>query len=1281
MNILRNGALQKSAAYLALLGQLSMAVFIPAAKASAISTNTYGDYGFSVNLYGDFDSPSGFEGFVNFFPEFERKSSGKVLFDTYSDFETNDVTYDIDAFWEVLFKESKNTLLNTYVPIGMGGVTSIIPIYYNDKKIGDREVQRRIILEQIRAMVQRTLLNDKSVGGFSSYSAQVRYMYDQALDFAKANPQYKYGDALLFERNASPRDMIWPERKKILGQTVVVPVVYLTRGTYNRYQLEGHEFNAGSIDVNSFEAIEVDVNITRDNFIRAADNLSLINSSVSADSKELTLIAGGSLDLLSSQVRNSGNINFFAKEFNAETIVWRYDLGNVSGTRFGSITGIDSDSGDVLVQSVGDINIAGVSIGAEKGGIKLKSDGSIFISGQAVQSAYQGRENGWKVNRNSSDYLMSSLTAEQSISLYAGGVVSIAGSELYSEQGHIEILANLGISIEDAQTYSQEAKSKKYSKREVNESTYQTVAIRSLLDAGKGVVLHTEGGDLKLKAVDIRSQEGAKATAKTGTVELLVTNETNQYSYSSIKKGMWSTVVRNKGYERDNIIYNTVVGGLQVEAQKGVVIEYVGDPNKSLEEQLAAIAHGAGDQKNNMSWLLDVHRSVQNAAVDNKAFHITYNEIVAADTSWNKSSKSLSPAAMALITIAVAAAAGPAASGISSAVSTAAASTVGTSVAAGLGSAAAAGFSSLMTTAAVTMANGASPAETLKYLGSDENLSSLATTVATAGVVAGLNDAFFSSASPKEIAQAAEEARQKGQSAQEVSDLIAKMAGNSTSSLSAQIGQLTAKTAVQASVSTLLNDGSLADFTDTFYQQLGSLAIAELGEYMANEIGKSWDIGGPDAFDTAMKYVLHAGAGCVVGSLTAANENNQDEDDGCQYGALGGVIGEFVGSLYRTHTKEEVEQAQGAIQDLADSQTQLISDLSAEGYTNEQIQQYLRYQIDAGMYLAEIDSLVQNGVNLAGLSSGLAAMLAGANAAGVDVAAMAGENAAENNAFFLVAVPYILAALNLTIVAYDIHQLYLDIEEAGGDDDAARQVLAERLYEWYESGGLLEEIALRILPAGKIAEKSVKAIKDALDDLDVNPSDRLSDAVAAGDQTVADMVGVKVQESRANGDLPDGMVAPNSGSRYNNPSAHKSDLASQSGIPEYIDLTNPNNVYGLDSQQLKTYFELNGYDIKKAPVKSGTSGNAQVYNIINHAELQKVQHSPSTASKVGAERSQHVGEYIKFTYKSGQVDTFGNRKVYVIDPETFQGTASNSTFYNQSGQLLEYVDDRYRVVN
>jgi uncharacterized protein (DUF1778 family) len=51
-------------------------------------------------------------------------------------------------------------------------------------------------------------------------------------------------------------------------------------------------------------------------------------------------------------------------------------------------------------------------------------------------------------------------------------------------------------------------------------------------------------------------------------------------------------------------------------------------------------------------------------------------------------------------------------------------------------------------------------------------------------------------------------------------------------------------------------------------------------------------------------------------------------------------------------------------------------------------------------------------------------MLAGADAAGVNLAALTGENAAENNALFMLAIPYVLAAINPGMMA-QVHRVYL----------------------------------------------------------------------------------------------------------------------------------------------------------------------------------------------------------------------------------------------------------------
>jgi hypothetical protein len=118
-------------------------------------------------------------------------------------------------------------------------------------------------------------------------------------------------------------------------------------------------------------------------------------------------------------------------------------------------------------------------------------------------------------------------------------------------------------------------------------------------------------------------------------------------------------------------------------------------------------------------------------------------------------------------------------------------------------------------------------------------------------------------------------------------------------------------------------------------------------------------------------------------------------------------------------------------------------------------------------------------------------MLAGADAAGVNLAALTGENAAENNALFMLAIPYVITAINLGMTAYEVYDLYQEIEEAGGDEAAAREVLAGRLQGWYDEGGLLLAIIESAFPTLKVAGKTVDQIKEALEKLGGNPLEPL----------------------------------------------------------------------------------------------------------------------------------------------------------------------------------------------
>lgn len=173
-----------------------------------------------------------------------------------------------------------------------------------------------------------------------------------------------------------------------------------------------------------------------------------------------------------------------------------------------------------------------------------------------------------------------------------------------------------------------------------------------------------------------------------------------------------------------------------------------------------------------------------------------------------------------------------------------------------------------------------------------------------------------------------------------------------------------------------------------------------------------------------------------MGVATALNDGG-DESQACAVAAGGAIVGEYIGTKYRTN--DEVTQAKQSINDWVQNNDDKIRQWQSKGYSNEVIAGFLRSPSYLGSIYAEIDQLRQQGVNLAKFGAALGALLAGADAAGVNVAAYAGENAAANNALFLLFIPAALTAIDVTLTGIDfyaIHKAYsLGTEEGNKEGD------------------------------------------------------------------------------------------------------------------------------------------------------------------------------------------------------------------------------------------------------
>lgn len=1064
----------------------------------------------------DLRSASGIEAYLHSRPEFKQVETVDLQYQT-ADYIDNSVIADYHNIAD--FKQSLQGTVTggdkQYIPIAVGDITTFITRYplLEQKMVGDEYINTRLVVSQIEALLGRNLINSPKQPRYKTEQEQYNSLLNNAMSMAASMHTLRYGTPA----NGSPSvDMIWPELREINGEAVIVPIVHLTAATIAEYSVKGNtiEFNEGAL-VESADFDDVEVSLGRDAFIEAISDLTLKNSSVNSTGT-MSLISGGTLSLLSSQlITKEGDVKIAGQSIHAETILHRYDLGNETGTRYGKITEVNA-GGNVILRSSGDLNFYGVQVDAGAG-ITIAANGSVYIGSQKLQSSYNGRDGSWNVKRSEVEFLISKLSAEDTIKIIASGQIHISGAEIASDKGHIELLAGLGITIEDDLQAVSEQKSGKFGRKKVNESVYQTVAIRSILDAGKGIKLDTVYGDINLKAVDINSVDGASATANNGGINLLLTSETDHYSYSSVKEDMFSTVVRQKGHEIVEGIPNTIVGGLSVEALNGITIEYVGNPNLSINDQLDEISEFEG-----LSYLKTLKDRED----------VDFEAIANINDDWSKRQKSLSPAMVAVITIAVAVAVGPAAGGVAStAGGTSVAAVIGTTGASALGAASAAAFTSLVTSAAISLANGTSVDQTLANLSSDENLRSLAITMVTAGSIAAIDSAFF------KLDQSSVEAAINSGGTQNAVDQALL---NSPQSLGSQSLQLITNTTVRAGINTIANGGDISDFGTEFTRSLTQHAITQLGAHMANKIGDAWDVNNPEAFDVAMKYVLHAGAGCVIGTATAINYNNQSGSDGCTYGALGGVTGELVASLYKNNSKEDVEKAQGAIENLVEENKKFINQLRDQGLTTPQIAEILNQKgINFAEYQNQINDLRRNGVDLARFSAALVAMLAGAQSAGVNVAADTGSNAAENNALFLLAIPFIIKAIDIAFTLDELYSEYKNVNDAydeskGGSKEKGDAALAEFVAS-YAGNAAFEKIIEKLIPGATIVNEIGKRMSrsEILGKIEAMSESGLEAFLSAirradpRDPSLSRAFNDRVEQAKVDGELPNSIAAPN----------------------------------------------------------------------------------------------------------------------------------------------------------
>ncbi len=802
---------------------------------------------------------------------------------TYIENSTPNATH-IKSFYKKIKDEYKVGLGSPkYVPIMINKLKIIIPKYPRYKYIGTPVVQSRYIRTQVNALLGRTLI-DASNSAYASEAAQLNTLYSNAIGYIKSTPNLVFGDKLGRHQDGSglSQNMVWPEVRQINGQNVIVPIVYLSQSTVDQHRVVNNQttFN-GNVSVGSLTIDGVTINTGRNTFIQVANDL--YNGGTINGAGELKIVSGGALTNLSGRIQSEGDLVIGAHSIHSQTLVHRFDNGFDQGYRYGEIAAFNSTNGDVTLRSYSDIIFQGATSSAG-GELTLVADGSIYLGSEQLYSGHQSRYE--DSGRSSVSYLQSSLSAEDTIKLIANGTITIDAAKIVSDEGHIELLAGMGITVEDELAHTRSYKKGTYGKREINQEAYQTVAIRSVLDAGKGIRLHTALGDITLKATDIASMEGTSVTASSGSVNMLMAVETDHYSYSEVNKRLFTTKTTSQGYTIENAVPNTIIGGFQAEALYGLNVEYEGNRDLSFDDQINELSQMPG-----MEWMSEVRNSGEYSDVNWSEVSLAYEE-------WNETNTMLSPAAMVLITIVVAVATQGAGSGFAEAI-------LGAGNAAGpLGTAIAAGTSSLISQVSLAVANGAvngDIAGALQDFASVDTLKSLAIAMVTAAAISYVDTEFFTPSeealdiaetTAKNAAQALEGATLD--SVQAAGEAAREVVANG--SLGQQAIQAVTHSAVNAGVTTIVAGGGLSDFSDIFINTLASNALSRVAKQFSEKIGEAYDGGGGD-IGLASRYIAHAALGCAFGAAQTAIDNG-DSSGSCASGVGGAIAGELTADLY-----------------------------------------------------------------------------------------------------------------------------------------------------------------------------------------------------------------------------------------------------------------------------------------------------------------------------------------------------------------------------------------------
>ncbi|HEJ6403203.1 TPA: filamentous hemagglutinin N-terminal domain-containing protein [Pseudomonas aeruginosa] len=403
------------------------------------------------------------------------------------------------------------------------------------KRLGDGLYEQRLIRE---AIVART--GQRYLAGLTSDEAMFRYLMDNAIA-SKSALNLSLGVSLSAAQIAAlTHDIVWMEEHEVLGQKVLVPVLYLA-------QAEGRLAPNGALIQGRDVALISGGSLTNSGTLRASQSLSATanaigNSGLMQAGERLSLLATGS-------IRNAQGGIIAGRDVSA--IALTGDIINErsithearSGRGFSQLTSVvDKAAGieasNALVLSAGrDIQNIGGSLKAG-GAATLSAGRDLVVASAAAESGSMRKDKRHFWEKTSTTQYGSDVQVGGGLEVSADNDITVVASTVKAA-GDIAFEAGNDVTIASAANEASSEYRYKRSDKKINkeDSTVQQQA--SVIEAGGDLDI-TADNNLIVSASQLKA--GDEAYLYAGDQLALLSAEDSDYSlYDMKKKGSWGS--------------------------------------------------------------------------------------------------------------------------------------------------------------------------------------------------------------------------------------------------------------------------------------------------------------------------------------------------------------------------------------------------------------------------------------------------------------------------------------------------------------------------------------------------------------------------------------------------------------------------------------------------------------------------------------------------------------------------------------------------------------------